>query len=199
MWQGNVHVTWRDPDPANAWDSVGKDFGQLNRRYSYMGYSVLESKNLLSRDDYTVVTGSPRDEAKGSVMIATKADKNLKQALIIPGEQVGSYFGNSLAVTDLNNDEWNDLIVGAPFYFDRMKDKGGAVYIFMNENGSFQKTATMVLKGPSTSGFGFAVAAIGDVNLDGFQDFAVGAPFHDTGKVYIWMGNQNRISPEPSR
>lgn len=59
--------------------------------------------------------------------------------------------------------------MGAPFYFDRMKDKGGAVYIFMNENGSFRKDATKMLNGPSTSGFGFAVAAIGDVNLDGFQ------------------------------
>lgn len=64
---------------------------------------------------------------------------------------------------------WNDLIVGAPFYFDRMKFQGGAVYIFMNENGSFQKSATMVLKGPATSGFGTAVAAIGDINQDGFQ------------------------------
>ncbi len=64
---------------------------------------------------------------------------------------------------------WNDLIVGAPFYFDRMKDHGGAVYIYMNENGSFQKSATVVLKGPSASGFGLAVAAIGDVNQDGFQ------------------------------
>lgn len=64
---------------------------------------------------------------------------------------------------------WNDLIVGAPFYFDRMKFQGGAVYIFMNENGSFQKSTTMVLKGPATSGFGTAVAAIGDINQDGFQ------------------------------
>lgn len=70
---------------------------------------------------------------------------------------------------------WNDLIVGAPFYFDRMKDQGGAVYIFMNENGSFQKTATMVLKGPSASAFGFAVAAIGDVNQDGFQGMTLNA------------------------
>lgn len=64
---------------------------------------------------------------------------------------------------------WNDLIVGAPFYFDRQKEEGGAVYVFMNENGSFQKTPSMVLKGPTASGFGFAVAAIGDVNQDGFQ------------------------------
>uniref|UniRef100_A0A8C3B372 Integrin, alpha 3b n=1 Tax=Cyclopterus lumpus TaxID=8103 RepID=A0A8C3B372_CYCLU len=166
---------------------------------SSAGYSVLEERKMLSHDEYTVVTGSPRDESKGSVMLGRKTDKNIEPVLILPGEQVGSYFGNSLAVTDLNNDDWNDLIVGAPFYFDRMKDQGGAVYIFMNENGSFQKTASMVLKGPSASAFGFAVAPIGDVNQDGFQDFAVGAPFHNTGKVYIWMGSKKGISKKPSQ
>uniref|UniRef100_A0AAZ3SGR8 Integrin alpha-2 domain-containing protein n=1 Tax=Oncorhynchus tshawytscha TaxID=74940 RepID=A0AAZ3SGR8_ONCTS len=196
VWQGNVHVTWRDPDPGNAWDSSDKDFGQLNRRY---GYSVNEDKKLLSQDYFTVVTGSPRDESKGSVMLAKKGNTALVTKFIIPGEQVGSYFGNSLAVTDLNNDNWNDLIVGAPFYFDRQKEEGGAVYVFMNENGSFQKTPSMVLKGPTASGFGFAVAAIGDVNQDGFQDFAVGAPFHETGNVYIWMGSKKGISEEPSQ
>lgn len=72
---------------------------------------------------------------------------------------------------------WNDLIVGAPFYFDRMKDQGGAVYIFMNENGFFQKTATLVLKGPSDSAFGFAVAAVGDINQDGFQGMDLKSSF----------------------
>lgn len=60
---------------------------------------------MLRHDDYTVVTGSPRDESKGSVMFGTKGDLDIKPVLIIPGEQVGSYFGNSLAVTDLNNDK----------------------------------------------------------------------------------------------
>uniref|UniRef100_A0A3Q1ELN9 Integrin, alpha 3b n=1 Tax=Acanthochromis polyacanthus TaxID=80966 RepID=A0A3Q1ELN9_9TELE len=199
LWQGNVHVTWRNPEDGYEWDSADKGFGQLKKRYSYMGYSVLEEQKLLSLDDYTVVTGAPRYESKGSVMFGRKAVTNIELVQILPGEQVGSYFGNSLAVTDLNNDNWNDLIVGAPFYFDRMKDQGGAVYIFMNENGSFQNKSTVVLKGPSDSGFGIAVAAIGDVNQDGFQDFAVGAPFHDTGKVYIWMGSKKGISMEPSQ
>ncbi|XP_053269809.1 integrin alpha-3b isoform X1 [Pleuronectes platessa] len=199
LWQGNVHAIWRDQDPANAWDSRNTEFGQLNKRNHYMGYSVVEEKKLLSHDSYTVVTGSPRDEHKGSVVLGRKMDKLFDTVLVIPGVQVGSYFGSSLAVTDLNNDDWNDLIVGAPFYFDRKNDHGGAVYIFMNENGSFQKEASVVLTGPSGSGFGFAVAAIGDVNQDGFQDFAVGAPFHDTGKVYIWMGSKKGISKEPSQ
>lgn len=200
LWQGNVHITWRNPDPFNSWDSNDRSFGQLPKyRYSYIGYSVLEEKKLLSRDDYTVVTGAPRDESKGLVMFGKKSDGPIELVLLIPGEQVGSYFGNCLAVTDLNNDDWNDLIVGAPFYFDRLKEEGGAVYIFMNENGSFQKTATMFLTGPTGSGFGFALAAIGDINQDGFQDFAVGAPFHDSGKVYIWTGSKKGISQKPSQ
>ncbi|XP_028331160.1 integrin alpha-3b isoform X1 [Gouania willdenowi] len=199
LWQGNVHVIWRDLDPLEAWDSVEKQFGQLEKkRYSYMGYSVLEARKL-HHDDYTVVAGSPRHDAKGAVMIGRKGSNIIELVQILSGEQVGSYFGSSVAVTDLNNDDWNDLIVGAPFYFDRMKDHGGAVYVFMNENGSFQNTATVVLRGPSDSGFGLAVAAIGDINQDGFQDFAVGAPFVDTGKVYIWMGSKQGISKEPSQ
>ncbi|CAL8300753.1 unnamed protein product [Lota lota] len=197
-WQGNVHITWRNPDPLNAWDSNDKDFGQLNKRYNYMGYSVLQDKKLLSRGSYTLVTGSPRDESKGSVTLASK-DSNIVPVLVIPGKQLGSYFGNSLAIADLNNDDWNDLIVGAPFYFDRSKDHGGAVYVYMNENGSFRKEPSMVLKGPISSAFGFALAAIGDINQDGFQDFAVGAPFHETGKVYIWMGSNEGISEKYSQ
>uniref|UniRef100_A0A8C6M0V5 Integrin, alpha 3b n=3 Tax=Nothobranchius TaxID=28779 RepID=A0A8C6M0V5_NOTFU len=199
-WQGNVHVIWRDPDPLNSFDYNKKSFGKDQNRDSYIGYSVLEERKLLSRNDHTVVTGAPRDKSRGSVLFGKKTENSEFEVVqTIPGEQVGSYFGNSLAVLDLNNDDWNDLIVGAPFYFDRMKDHGGAVYIYMNENGSFQKTATMVLKGPASSGFGFALAAIGDVNQDGFQDFAVGAPFQDTGRVFIWMGSKKEISQKPSQ
>lgn len=75
--------------------------------------------------------------------------------------------------------------MGAPFYFDRMKDQGGAVYIFMNENGSFQKTATVVLKGPSGSAFGFAVAAVGDINQDGFQGMDLNPNPHF---CFYWSG-----------
>ncbi|XP_033840322.1 integrin alpha-3b [Periophthalmus magnuspinnatus] len=200
LWQGNVHITWRNPSPSMSWDSVDKNFGQLVRyRYSYMGYSVIEEKKLLSLDDYTVLSGAPRDESKGSVLFGKKSDTSMEIVLVIPGEQVGSYFGNSLAVTDLNNDDWNDLIVGAPFYFDRMKERGGAVYIYMNENGSFQKTPKLVLTGPAASGFGFALAALGDINQDGFQDFAVGAPFYETGQVYVWTGSKQGISEKPSQ
>ncbi|XP_050980001.1 integrin alpha-3b isoform X2 [Labeo rohita] len=201
VWQGTVHMKERDPNSDFAGDANEISFGKLgeDRLNIYIGYSVLEDIKLLDRSKYTVVTGAPRDNFKGSVILAEKQDLVLNPVLTLPGEQIGSYFGSCLAVTDLNNDDWNDLIVGAPFYFDRYKEEGGAVYIFMNENGSFQEKASLVLKGKKGSGFGFAVAAVGDVNQDGFQDFAVGAPFDDSGKVFIWMGSKNGISKEPSQ
>uniref|UniRef100_A0A8C7Z7B5 Integrin, alpha 3b n=1 Tax=Oryzias sinensis TaxID=183150 RepID=A0A8C7Z7B5_9TELE len=198
-WQGNVHVIWRNPDPQNSWEANGKAFGELDNRNIYMGYSVLEEQKLLKRDQYTVVTGAPRFDSRGSVILGEMSQAKISLMQLIPGEQVGSYFGSSLAAADLNNDDWNDLIVGAPFYFERQNQIGGAVYIFMNENGSFQNVSTKVLKGPAYSGFGFAVAAIGDVNQDGFQDFAVGAPFQETGRVYIWMGSKKGISDKYSQ
>ncbi|KAG1954636.1 integrin alpha-3b isoform X2 [Pimephales promelas] len=200
-WQGTVHMKSRDTNSDFAGDANERSFGKLgdDRFNIYIGYSVLEDMKLLDRSEYTVVTGAPRDNFKGSVMLAEKQDMVLNPLMAIPGEQIGSYFGSCLAVTDLNNDDWNDLIVGAPFYFDRYKEEGGAVYIFMNENGSFQERANLVLKGKKGSGFGFAVAAVGDVNQDGFQDFAVGAPFQDSGKVFIWMGSKTGISKDPSQ
>jgi len=63
-------------------------------------------RDVLSKDKDTVVTGAPRDEAKGSVMMAdffnTVNNGIVKRTIM--GEQVGSYFGNSVAVVDLNND-----------------------------------------------------------------------------------------------
>uniref|UniRef100_A0A8C2GE82 Integrin, alpha 3a n=1 Tax=Cyprinus carpio TaxID=7962 RepID=A0A8C2GE82_CYPCA len=169
----------------------------LKRGNIYIGKVVLQPY----KD--TVVTGAPRDEARGSVSMAevfkASVSGEVKIKATVMGEQVGSYFGSSVAIVDLNNDGWKDLIVGAPFYFDRKKDKGGAVYVYMNQNGSFRDKADVMLTGPKDSAFGMAVVAIGDVNQDGFQDFAVGAPYHSKGKVYIWMGNETSISQTPSQ
>lgn len=77
-----------------------------NTCFVFPGYSVLEERKLLSRDHDTVVTGSPRDESKGSVRLGEQTLNRIQIIHTILGEQVGSYFGSSLAVTDLNNDEY---------------------------------------------------------------------------------------------
>uniref|UniRef100_A0A8C3PJ47 Integrin subunit alpha 3 n=1 Tax=Calidris pygmaea TaxID=425635 RepID=A0A8C3PJ47_9CHAR len=92
---------------------------------------------------------------------------------------------------------WQDLVVGAPYYFERKQEVGGAVYVYMNEVGGFQLNPSLVLTGPSYSAFGFAVASIGDINQDGFQDIAVGAPFEGPGKVYIYHSSAEGLQDKP--
>uniref|UniRef100_A0A3Q2DMH7 Integrin, alpha 3a n=1 Tax=Cyprinodon variegatus TaxID=28743 RepID=A0A3Q2DMH7_CYPVA len=145
---------------------------------------------------------APRDnkmDARGSVMLIVKESTDLVIQKTLRGQQVGSYFGNAVVAVDLNSDGWNDLLVGAPFYFNRQLEVGGAVYVYMNGGGRFPSEPSMVLTGPVGSAFGMAIAAAGDLDQDGFQDFAVGAPFHDAGLVMIWTGSREGVSAEPSQ
>lgn len=77
---------------------------------------MAEGRGLLSQSEDTVVTGAPKDnkdDAKGSVILTVKKSSTsgdgdqLKPYLTLRGEQMGSYFGNSLAVADLNNDGYS--------------------------------------------------------------------------------------------
>ncbi|XP_051797424.1 integrin alpha-3-like isoform X1 [Acanthochromis polyacanthus] len=200
VWQGNVHVTWTNPDVE--FDIQRSAFPDLDRRNIYIGYSVTQAHRVLSKDDETIVTGAPKDsknDARGSVLLAVKRSGKLVIEQMLRGQQTGSYFGNAVATADLNNDGWNDLLVGAPFFFQRHEEKGGAVYVYMNRGGMFDSEPSMVLRGPAGSAFGMAITAAGDLNQDGFQDFAVGAPFHESGSVMIWTGSSDGISPQPSQ
>lgn len=47
--------------------------------------------------------------------------------------------------------------------------------------------------------FGTAVAKLGDINLDGFNDVAVSAPFEGNGAVYIYLGGPDGLSTKPSQ
>ncbi|XP_027132037.1 integrin alpha-3 isoform X2 [Larimichthys crocea] len=199
-WQGNVHVSWMNPDVV--FDIQRSSFPNMEHRNIYTGYSVTQAHRLLSQDVETIVTGAPKDskeDARGSVLLVAKQSDKLMIQQTLRGEQMGSYFGNAVATTDLNNDGWNDLLVGAPFYFHRQQEAGGAVYVYMNKGGLFDSQPSVVLRGPAGSAFGMSVTAAGDLNQDGFQDFAVGAPFHETGSVMIWTGSSDGVSTEPSQ
>lgn len=47
--------------------------------------------------------------------------------------------------------------------------------------------------------FGTALGRIGDVDLDGYNDIAISAPFEESGAVYIYLGGPNGISSTPSQ
>ena len=52
---------------------------------------------------------------------------------VIEGSQIGSSFGFAVAVTDLNGDGQDDLLIGAPQYYENTDTGkyGGRVYIYI--------------------------------------------------------------------
>lgn len=81
------------------------------------------------------------------------------------------------------------------------KQAGGAVYIYLNDNGFQQDHPYVRLTGPRESRFGLALSTAGDLNRDGYDDLAVGAPYslEGTGSVYIYLGSKDGIIREPSQ
>ncbi|KAM9514616.1 integrin alpha-7 isoform 3-T3 [Guaruba guarouba] len=167
---------------------------------SYVGFSVASGAGLTRRREMSFVTGAPRANHTGAVVILRRDSGNrLVPEAVVPGPQLSSAFGHSVAVLDLNSDGWLDLVVGAPHFFERQKEIGGAAYVYINPAGRWDAATPLRLNGTRGSMFGIALSAAGDLNHDGFEDLAVGAPFDGAGKVYIYHGSSLGIVATPAQ
>lgn len=169
------------------------------KAYSYLGYSV--TTGFFLGDKMTYVSGAPRSADFGEIVFFHKGEGGnltLVQVGNIKGENLGSYFGHAVTAVDLNGDSYPDLVVGAPFYRGENNEEGGAIYVYHSTKQGLALSSTPVrITGSKFSQFGFSVANISDVNLDGFEDIAVGAPYENNGTVYIYHGSAEGIIPEP--
>uniref|UniRef100_A0A7N6FC47 Integrin, alpha 6b n=1 Tax=Anabas testudineus TaxID=64144 RepID=A0A7N6FC47_ANATE len=166
---------------------------------SYLGFSLDSGKSLTKKGQLTVVAGAPRANHSGAVVLlktGPSSSKILLEEYILEGEGLASSFGYDLAVLDLNGDSWQDIVVGAPQYFEKDGEIGGAVYVYINNAGNWNQVKRTRIDGPKDSMFGLAVENLGDINQDGYHDFAVGSPYENdgTGNVYIYHGSATGLS-----
>ncbi|KAG5852633.1 integrin alpha-6 isoform X2 [Anguilla rostrata] len=214
-WKGVVRVEQKNSTllELGIFDDGPYEVGDENRldqalvpvpANSYLGFSLDSGKSITMKDQLTIVAGAPRANHSGAVVfLKTEADQYtmLSPEYTLEGEGLASSFGYDVAVVDLNGDGWQDLAVGAPQYFMKDGEVGGAVYIYINQGGKWDKIKPLRLNGTKDSMFGLAVENIGDVNQDSYEDIAVGAPYDGAGagKVYIYHGTADGINTMPAQ
>ncbi|XP_052901281.1 integrin alpha-PS2 isoform X3 [Anopheles moucheti] len=191
-WQGQIYsFSLNDPK-----DKVYKTLEDTKKEDdSYLGYSSTTG-DFNGDGKQGVAVGKPRGaQLLGKVLIYSW---NMTNQQNITGEQIGAYFGYSLASVDVDGDRLDDLIIGAPMYTEpnnEGKYETGRVYIMYQgstPSGRFRELDTRDGTN-SKARFGLAVCSLADLNLDGYGDFAVGAPYdgpNGRGAVYIFYGSR---------
>uniref|UniRef100_A0A3Q3IQ87 Integrin alpha-2 domain-containing protein n=1 Tax=Monopterus albus TaxID=43700 RepID=A0A3Q3IQ87_MONAL len=164
-----------------------------SHRYSYLGYAVTAGR-FSSPNVIDIAAGAPQHGGSGKVYIFKIDGVSLVKSFQASGKMMGSYFGSSLCAVDLNQDGLSDLLVGAPMH-SQLRDEG-QVSVYLSKGNGVMEEAT-VLTGDSAfnAHFGECITAIGDIDDDGYQDVAIGAPKEDDygGAVYIYHGDATGI------
>ncbi|XP_029371123.1 integrin alpha-1 isoform X1 [Echeneis naucrates] len=212
-WNGTVvmHTPRGTIVPENNQFYDPKTEAGYERLAGYTGYDV---QSASTPNGILYITGAPRYNHTGRVVIYRLDEKNnIVVSQILKGEQIGSYFGSVLQTVDVDGNSYTDiLLVGAPMFMGSERDEQGQVYVYkVDQDGQFNyeftlkpvnqscctahSTSCALKNEPCGARFGTAIAAVTDLNLDGFNDVAIGAPFENDhrGAVYIYHGDETSL------
>src|SRR5262245_30345905 len=164
---------------SQAADDVLFDF-HGSEAQDFFGTSVKDAGDV-NNDGYDDVivgaNGWDGDIAMGYARVFSGKDGTLLR------EWVGGYaFGVAVAgAGDVNNDGFDDLIIGADGARVYSGKTGGLIYFYADNQGF---------------GVGLSVDTVGDMNLDGYADFIYGAPNDPSGgpgQVFVHSGQNGSI------
>jgi len=108
-----------------------------------------------------------------------------------PTPEAEAFFGRTLASGDVNNDGFDDVIVGAASANPSGANDAGEVFVFL---GPSLTSVTTLTEPTIEAGAQFATLATGDLNNDGFDEIIVGAPsasvgaISTAGEVFVFLG-----------
>jgi hypothetical protein len=192
------------------------------------GYSVSSAGDVNNDGFDDLIIGAPDAQLNGNGFAgasyvvfgkATYTAVNLSNiasgtgGFVINSASAGDRAGTSVSSAgDMNNDGFDDLIVGVPGADPNGKDAAGASYVVfgkantasVNLSDIASGTGGFVINGASAGDLsGNSVSSAGDVNGDGVDDLIIGADNADpngdkSGASYVVFGKTNKIAVDLS-
>lgn len=168
---GRIYVYYGGPDLDSIPDL--EIYGQF--WYFELG-SALAIDGDINNDGYDdLIAGAPNDDydAHGRVFIYWGSDTmDTQYGALLEGQHEFDSFGWSVGyVGDLNNDDFDDFLVGAPQVL--AQQDGEAFLIYGGNQPSLNNSLVFQGNGEPWDNFGRIVASLGDINGDEIQDFAI--------------------------
>jgi hypothetical protein len=175
---------------------------------SRFGFAVASAGDINDGGSDDIAVGAPRDDGDGNAT-EDRDDRGrvyvfygggvLDPAadLTLTGDEVGAQFGTAVApVFDVNSDDVDDLLVGAPLHdagAHPNADRGEA-YVYFGASTPDAIVDITISGGTDDGALGASVSRAGDVDGDNERDFIVGAPLEDpaagsdAGSAYLFRG-----------
>lgn len=116
-----------------------------------------------------------------------------------PGH-AGAHFGSALVEAgDVNGDNYIDVLVGAPHDEAGQIDEGRVYLYYGTASGPSSTPAWIGESNQAGALYGTAIAGLGDLDGDGYDDIAVGAPLYengqtDEGAVFVYTGSDSGLA-----
>ena len=197
-WRGNL-LGQRTGSISKYQQALGEEDNANYTKHGHLGLAV--TSGVFFDGELQFVTGAPHvnrgDAGTGEIYFYTlnrKSDKlEMNDQWTLSGGSFGAGYGFSLATVDANGDGEDDLLVSAPF--TDSDGRGGSVFLYLNQDSGLRRESFVEIRGAGPEGqFGLAVSSVGDINKDGYDDFAVGSPYEGAGVVYLFLGGVHGVS-----
>jgi hypothetical protein len=163
----------------------------------WFGVSVSGAGDVNDDDYDDMIVGASGTDADttdaGRAYVFSGDGGGLLYTLSSPGAEWNGQFGSSVSTAgDVDDDGYDDVIVGASRETGEGEPAAGRAYIFSGNGGLLLRA--VVSPYPEYGGyFGCSVSGAGDVNSDGFDDVVIAAHNEDggadaAGRAYVLSG-----------
>ncbi|MFB6306475.1 MAG: integrin alpha, partial [Flavobacteriales bacterium] len=187
--------------------------GESNSTDAYYGSSVSTAGDVNNDGISDVVIGAKHydnssnslpEDGRVYIYMGSNTGVNNTPNGILDKAQAYAHFGTSVsAAGDVDGDNYDDVIVGAPDY-DNGHSNEGMVFLYSgSSSGISTSSAWQAESNQDDASMGKSVSNAGDVNSDNYDDVVIGAPQYDNnavndGMIYVYYGSGTGLSSSPS-